>query len=187
MDYKRAIDHIYELATRPEGITNAKGQCTRIERDCIAKMVLRGVLVKNKPNGPGTITRWNPVAPSPNRTFYDTIIADVKKAQTERHKVKPAAAPKSARQGVKEAAPPAQSQEDRSGVIFQGNKVITSGGYYFELGDIYAVVNGRALGVHHSKQCGDFFSARLTPAEAAFLVGIIRERLENEYNNEQAR
>lgn len=179
-DYARAICQIYDLTNRPEGLRNVSGLNDWLVAECVTAMVRNGNLIKSGNRGP-VVFKWNPAAEPPAVPLYKKIMQDVlARDRRSRHK-----------EPVQE---PVENQHptERLCVCYYGNKFITANGDYFELDDIYAVVkdgeNGdghRALGVHRSKMCADFFSASLTSSEAAFVVERIRERLDASLNNDK--
>ena len=172
---RELVDKVYELTKYEpvpiKSISKHGDSIDKVQR----YLQRRGILLKTGSKKHERI-QWNPDAMAPTTTLYDNIYKDHENylARKRDRRSKPSPKPSSQPQAKE------PSQKYGHGAIYRGNKVITHGGEFFELDDIYAIANGRALGVHHSKQCGDFFSVKLEPAETAFLVGIIQDRLENE-------
>lgn len=58
-DYKAAVNRIYELATRPEGLRNVSGMGDRTIEESATALCHLGLLVKSGQRGPVTFM-WNP-------------------------------------------------------------------------------------------------------------------------------
>lgn len=183
-DYQEAIARIYALANKPEGLRNVSKMGDWLIEECTTALVKAGALVKSGDRGP-VVFMWNPTRPErPTRGFCERIMRDVlERGRDRKHRARhPEPREAIGYIGVEITPPPVQEtlfppEESIVEGCSDGNKFITAGGEYFEIDDIYAVANGCAYGVHHSKQCGDFFSVKLTPSEADRLLEKIRERI----------